>query len=92
MPELAMPFIRIRYTRTQAMIKQRTFQYLIPPTSSNKVRFDQRFQPLTVFLPILLVESRTVLNQKYCVSLEFSHSATVTLSSVRGQADQGRES
>ena len=41
---------------------------------------------------MLAVESSVVRNQKYCVSLEFSHSATVTLSSVRGQADQGRES
>ena len=56
------------------------------------MRFDQRFQPLTVFLPILLVESRTVLNQKYCVSLESSHSGMVEFSLSRGQEDQGRES
>ena len=48
-------------------------------------------QPVIALLPILLVESSTVLNQKYWVSLESSHSEIVELSSSRGQEAQGRE-
>ena len=42
-------------------------------------------------LPMLSELSRVLLNQKYWVSLESSHSLTVVLEVRRGQVDQGRE-
>ena len=42
-------------------------------------------------LPMLSELSRVLLNQKYWVSLERSHSLTVVLEVRRGQVDQGRE-
>ena len=75
----------------QAAMRQRRFQYLMPPASSKQGNDELYSHYFNVSSPILSVASSVVLNQKYWVSLLSSHSATVTLSSVRGQDDQGSE-
>ena len=64
-------------------------QYLILTGSSETVLI-LSYQDTDNYIPILPEASRVVLNQKYWVSLESSHSGMVRLSAVRGQADQGR--